>query len=85
MKLVDLDGVMFVPVVDESHGGAVVEMKMTVGEFFEKCCVGFAPEAVDAIPVNWISAYMNKAYGRVRAEIIREMLDAWMEQEAQDG
>lgn len=38
--------------------------------------------AVDAVPVNWISAYMNKTYGRVRAEIIREMLDAWMEQEA---
>jgi len=38
MKLVDLDGVMFVPAVDETHGGAVVEMKMAVGEFFEKCC-----------------------------------------------
>ena len=37
---------------------------------------------VEVIPVNWINAYMNKAYGRVRAEIIREMLDAWMEQEA---
>lgn len=37
---------------------------------------------VDAVPVNWISAYMNKAHGRVRAEIIREMLDAWMEQKA---
>jgi hypothetical protein len=85
MKLVDLDGVMFVPVVDETHGGAVVEMKMTVGEFFEKCCQGFEPEVVEAIPVGWISQYMNAAYGRVRAEIIREMLDAWMEQEAQDG
>lgn len=30
MKLVDLDGVMFVPVVDETHGGVTVEMKMTV-------------------------------------------------------
>ena len=38
--------------------------------------------SVDAIPVGWISAYMNKTYGRVRAEIIREMLDAWTEQEA---
>lgn len=37
---------------------------------------------VEAIPVNWINAYMNKAHGRVRAEIIREMLDEWMEQEA---
>jgi len=82
MKLVDLDGVMFVPVVDETHGGVTVEMQMTVGEFFTRCCQGFEPQIVEAIPVNWISAYMNQAYGRVRAEIIREMLDAWMEQEA---
>lgn len=54
MRVVDLDGVMFVPVVDETHGGAVVEVKMTVAEFFEKCCAGFAPEAVEAIPVAWI-------------------------------
>jgi hypothetical protein len=57
-------------------------MKMTVGEFFGKFCQGFEPQIVEAIPVNWISAYMNKSYERVRAEIIREMLDAWMEQEA---
>lgn len=82
MRVVDIDGVMFVPVVDETHGGVTVEMKMTVGEFFSRCCQGFEPQIVEAIPVNWISAYMNQAYGRVRAEIIREMLDAWMEQEA---
>ena len=39
---------------------------------------------IEAIPVNWISAYMNQAYGRVRAEIIREMLDVWMGQEASE-
>ena len=82
MKLVDLDGVMFVPVVDETHGEVTVEMKMTVGEFFGKFCKGFEPEIVEAIPVAWISKYMNSAYGRVRAEIIREMFDVWMEQEA---
>ena len=82
MKLVDLEQQIFVPVVDEIHGGMTVEMQMTVGEFFTRCCKGFEPEVVEAIPVNWISAYMNQAYGRVRAEIIREMLDAWMEQEA---
>ena len=82
MKAVDINQTIFVPVVDENHGGVTVEMKMTVGEFFTRCCKGFEPQIVDAIPVNWINAYMNKAYGRVRAEIIREMLDAWMEQEA---
>ena len=60
MRAVDLDGVMFVPVVDETHGGAVVEMKMTVGEFFEKCCAGFAPEAVEAIPVAWLVQQRDK-------------------------
>ena len=51
MKLVDLDQTIFVPVVDETHGGAVVEMRMTVGEFFKKCCAGFEPEVVEAVPV----------------------------------
>ena len=82
MKLVDLEQTIFIPVVDETNGGVTVEMKMTVGEFFRKCCAGFEPQIIEAIPINWISAYMNKSYGRVRAEIIREMLDAWMEQEA---
>lgn len=89
MKLVDLDGVMFVPVVDETHGGAVVEMKMTVGEFFEKCCAGFAPEAVEAIPVEWL----KDAAGRYEysgcndsADVVMEVIKDWQkEQEAQDG
>lgn len=82
MELINLDQTIFIPVVDETHGGVTVEMGMTVGEFFRKCCAGFEPEIVEAIPVAWISKYMNSAYGRVRAEIIREMLDVWMEQEA---
>lgn len=81
MKLVDISQTIFVPVVDEAHGEVTVEMGMTVEEFFEKCCQGFEPDVVEAIPVAWISKYMNSAYGRVRAEIIREMLDVWMEQE----
>ena len=60
MRVVDLDGVMFVPVVDETHGGATYEMKMTVWEFFEKCCAGFAPEVVEAIPVAWLVQQRDK-------------------------
>jgi len=82
MKLVDISQTIFVPVVDEVHGGVTVEMGMIVEDFFSRFCPGFEPQFVEAIPVNWISGYMNQAYGRVRAEIIREMLDAWMEQEA---
>lgn len=83
MKLIDLNQPIFVPVMDESKGGVTYEMQMTVGKFFARFCKGFEPEVVEAIPVGWISQYMNTAYGRVRAEIIREMLDVWMEQEGQ--
>lgn len=39
--------------------------------------------AVDAIPVEWIRRYADTVGSRVRAEIVREMLDAWeKEQEA---
>lgn len=82
MKLINIDQIIFVPVVDETHGGVTVEMQMTVGEFFGKFCAGFEPQIIEAIPVNWISVYMNKAHERVLTKIIREMIDAWTEQEA---
>ena len=83
MKLVDLDGVMFVPVVDETHGGAVVEMKMTVGEFFEKCCAEFAPETVEAIPVEWLKHMISVGKkGSLNNTSIEYVLEAWrIEQE----
>ena len=76
MRVVDLDGVMFVPVVDETHGGVTVEMKMTVGEFFEKCCQGFEPEVVEAIPVEWLQTKLTD-------EAYNELIRRWKkEQEA---
>ncbi len=66
MKLVDLEQQIFVPVVDETHGGAVVEMKMTVGEFFARCCEGFEPETVEAIPVEWLQTQLTEdAYDKL--------------------
>ena len=56
MRLIDLEQTIFVPVVDETHGGVMVEMQMTVGEFFGKFCEGFEPENVEAIPVEWLKA-----------------------------
>lgn len=91
MKLVDLDQTIFVPVVDETHGGAVVEMKMTVGEFFEKCCQGFEPEVVEAIPVQWLQKYTavgvtphgdRLTEGKERL-IIHRILNEW--QKEQEG
>ena len=60
MKLVDLEQQIFVPVVDETHGGVTYEMKMTVGEFFEKCCPGFKPEVVEAIPMVWLEKWKRE-------------------------
>ncbi len=51
MKLVDLDQTIFIPVVDETHGGVTVEMQMTVGEFFGKFWGGFEPEIIN-IPAD---------------------------------
>ena len=86
MKLIDLDQQIFVPVVDETHGGAVVEMKMTVGEFFEKCCQGFEPEVVEAIPVEWLKNLRKDERATLDdVESIDWILAWWQqEQEAQD-
>lgn len=86
MKLVNLDQQIFVPVVDETNGGATYEMQMTVGEFFDKCCEGFKPETVDAIPV----AYMKEEAGKYEyggciesAIVIEKLIIGWQqEQEA---
>jgi hypothetical protein len=93
VKLIDLDQQIFVPVVDETHGGVTVEMKMTVGEFFEKCCAGFAPEVVEAIPVEWLKAQESSYTGDVsdigksaKNGTIKNLIRKWQkEQEAQDG
>ena len=60
MKLVDLNQTIFIPIVDESKGGVEYEMKMSVGEFFAKCCAGFEPEVVEAIPVAWLEKWKQE-------------------------
>ncbi len=86
MRLVDINQTIFIPVVDETHGGAVVEMKMTVGEFFGKFCQGFEPEAVEAIPVEWIDGWRQDAIKRndgLAKDMLDWLLGAWQkEQEA---
>jgi len=46
-RMVDLDQSVFVPIVDETKGGMVYEMQMTLGEFFEKFLPDFTPEVVE--------------------------------------
>lgn len=93
MKLVDLNQTIFIPIVDESKGGMEYEMKMTVGEFFAKCCQGFEPEVLEAIPVEWLKAQESSYTGdasdigkTVRNGTIKDLIRKWQkEQEAQDG
>jgi hypothetical protein len=82
--LVDLDQTIFIPVVDETHGGVTVEMQMTVGEFFARCCQGFEPEVVEAIPVEWLQKKRKYASEGDSLDVgIAEVLDMWeKEQEA---
>ena len=84
MKLIDLNQQIFVPVVDETHGGVTVEMKMTVGEFFRKFCQGFEPEVVEAIPVEWLKHMISVGKkGSLNNTSIEYVLEAWrIEQEA---
>lgn len=76
MKLVNLEQQIFVPVVDETHGGVTVEMKMTVGEFFGKFCQGFEPNVVEAIPVKWLKDKMKHPYNYTRASA-KWILGCW--------
>ena len=80
MKLVDLEQRIFVPVVDEIHGGMTIEMQMTVGEFFARCCQGFEPEVVEAIPVVWMEKWKHEP---ALQQTIHNILFIWnKEQEA---
>ena len=77
MKLVDLNQTIFIPIVDESKGGVEYEMQMTVGEFFEKCCQGFEPEVVEAIPVEWMRKFCADDIAEDQRETIEWMLKVW--------
>lgn len=76
MRLVDLDQTIFVPVVDETHGGVTVEMKMTVGEFFGKFCPDFKPEVIEAVPVKWIK--QQPIYQTIA---VRALINRWREEQ----
>lgn len=83
MKLTSLDQTIIITIVDETHGGMEYEVQMTVGEFFEKCCAGFAPEAVEAIPVEWLREF-DLYYAGISGgtPYMNALLEAWKGQEA---
>ena len=87
MKLVDLNQTIFIPVVDETHGGVTVEMKMTVGEFFTRCCQGFELEVIEAIPVEWLKSKRKEALheGMRPDEVDAVEMVLWMWQKEQEA
>ena len=88
MKLIDINQAIFVPVVDETHGGVTVEMKMTVEEFFEKFCQGFEPEVVEAVPVEWLHKkreQMIDAAQNTPEQAIAYVLWMWKKEQEENG
>lgn len=81
MRLIDLDQTIFVPIVDESHGGATYEMQMTVGEMFEKFLDGFKPEVVDAIPVEWMVSWINRHPNDLRCAWFASLEMEWQKEQ----
>ena len=83
MQLIDLDQTIFVPIVDETKGGVTYEIQMTVAEFFDKFCKGFAPEVVEAVPVEWINwrvRHADKEGFKDAASAFRWVLWCWENQ-----
>lgn len=77
MRLIDLEQRIFVPVVDETRGGMTYEMEMSVGEFLDRCCGGFRPEVVEAIPVEWLEQMQKKTTLRRTSDSIMDVLSLW--------
>lgn len=52
MKALNYDQSIFVPVTDETKGGATYEVRMTIQEIFDNFFGGNTPEIIDAEPVT---------------------------------
>ena len=82
MKLVDLEQKVFIPIEDESKGGATYEVQMSLAEVFEKFFEGNTPQIVEAVPVEWLRQEAMKDDGLINS-VIRGLLAKWrQEQEA---
>lgn len=61
MKLVNLDQKLIISLRDETLGGVVYEIQISLAEAFEKFFKGNAPEIVEAVPVAWLARVRNDA------------------------
>lgn len=62
MKLVNLEQKIFIPIEDQTKGGATYEIQMTIEEMFDKFFEGNVVELVDAVPVAWLEAHKTEHY-----------------------
>lgn len=49
MRLIDLDQMMYVPIVDETKDNMTYEVEMTLGAFLEKFLPDFQPVIIEQI------------------------------------
>lgn len=60
MRLMNLDAKIIVPITDETKGGMMYEVQMTVLEFFAQFLPDSLPEIVEAIPIKWLNERHRK-------------------------
>lgn len=86
-RLTDIDQKVFVTICDETRGGMLYEIQLSIGELLEKSLSDFTPQVVDAIPVVWLREF-DLYYAGISGgtPYMNELVKAWQhEQEAQDG
>lgn len=84
-RLTDIDQKVIVTICDETKGGMLYEIQLSISELLEKSLSDFTPQVVDAIPVEWL---IDRANDPERAPLYRRyaqmLYEEWQkEQEAQ--
>jgi len=49
-RLIDIDQIVFIPLVDEEHGSILREVPMTVAEMFKNFLPDFEPDIIEVLP-----------------------------------
>ena len=88
MKLIDANAVVTVRIHDAMLDDYVTE-KVTIEKYLDCCTDERCPEAVEAIPVEWIEEYIKGfkkfAYGNGMSDMVafqmRDIIEKWREEQ----
>lgn len=80
MKLVSLEQKLIIPLKDETMGGVVYEIQMSLEEAFEEFFKDNTPQIVEAIPVEWLRQEAMKDDGLINS-VIRGLLTKWRQKQ----